>query len=569
MVAAIYFITFIASLTMTGLFLLRNKKLDSVFVLFCILVIVNSMGRYLVSVSETLEMAIYANKFLYVGGCYCPLLLIIVLAQLCNLTMPNWLKYGTTLFSTVVLFFVFTIGKSTIYYKDVQLGHADGYNYLIKTYGPAHILYPILIGIYAVLLLFYLVYANRKKSKVSFKTVAAISVLGMAVLLTYIIERIVHSQISYLTFGYLLAILVMTRLFERTNMYDMTANVARSVEKISEQGYLIFDNKYRYVNGNTCVKELFPEIEERWRIDDYVPETDSYLYREVISWFLNMGDDINKEVRTICVGEAYYEVLVRNIIKGKNKVVGYVIEFIDRTSENQYLNMVNNYNADLRKEVKAQTADIAHMKNMIVLGMASMVESRDNSTGGHIKRTSSVVAIFANKLMDCKEEFGLSEDFLNCVERAAPMHDLGKIAVDDRVLRKQGRFTDEEYAEMKNHAEEGARIVENILVGVESDEFITIASNVARYHHEKWNGEGYPTQIAGEAIPIEARIMALADVFDALVSKRCYKEAFSYDKAFSIIKESLGSHFDPKLGEVFIKCREELEHYYDSLAEDS
>jgi len=222
---------------------------------------------------------------------------------------------------------------------------------------------------------------------------------------------------------------------------------------------------------------------------------------------------------------------------------------------------------DLRKNLEEKlderTRHISHIQQMMVLGMAAMVESRDNSTGGHIKRTSMVVEIFAGKLSAAGP--GFKRSFLKDVIRAAPMHDLGKIAVDDRVLRKQGKFTDEEYAEMKKHSEEGARIVMQILDGVEEDRFVRIAVNIAHYHHEKWNGTGYPAGLRGEEIPIEARIMALADVFDALVSKRCYKDAFSYDKAFGIIEESLGSHFDPELGKLFISCRPELEELYNNI----
>ena len=143
------------------------------------------------------------------------------------------------------------------------------------------------------------------------------------------------------------------------------------------------------------------------------------------------------------------------------------------------------------------------------------------------------------------------------------MHDLGKVAIDDAVLRKPGKYTDAEYAEMKRHSAEGARIVESILQGVEDDAFVEVAKNVAYYHHEKWNGFGYPMGKAGNDIPVEARIMALADVFDALVSKRCYKDAFSYDEAFSIIEGDLGKHFDPELGRVFMECRPALEALYD------
>ncbi|MGN0588910.1 MAG: HD-GYP domain-containing protein, partial [Ruminiclostridium sp.] len=189
------------------------------------------------------------------------------------------------------------------------------------------------------------------------------------------------------------------------------------------------------------------------------------------------------------------------------------------------------------------------------------------STGGHIKRTSTIVKIFAERLL--AERTDLSKSFLDMVVRAAPMHDLGKIAVDDRVLRKQAKFTPEEYNEMKKHSAEGTRIVRQILEGVEEADFIDIAANVAHYHHEKWDGSGYPDGLSGEEIPVEARIMALADVFDALVSKRCYKDSFSFEKAFSIIEESIGSHFDPGLGGLFLKCRPELEALYSSSGNNS
>ena len=141
------------------------------------------------------------------------------------------------------------------------------------------------------------------------------------------------------------------------------------------------------------------------------------------------------------------------------------------------------------------------------------------------------------------------------------MHDLGKIAVDDRVLRKQGRFTSEEYAEMKKHSAEGSRIVKQILEGVEEADFVEIAANVAHYHHEKWDGSGYPEGLKGNEIPLSARIMAVADVFDALVSKRVYKDAMPLDKAFSILIQDSGKHFDPEIVVIFLNLRKNVEKY--------
>lgn len=559
MVSSLYLLTFIASVVMTGWFLLRNKKTDNLYVIFCLLVIINSLGRYLLSVSDNLWMALTANKLIYVGGCYCPLFIVLALRQLCGIRISKVITGGMTLFSTVMMGFVLTIGHSDIYYKDVQLAEGDGYHYLIKTYGPAHSAYVAMVLLYGLLIVYYLIYAIRRRSHISVRTVSVISVMGMGVVIAYLLERLLKSKVSYVSLGYLAAAVCLVYLLERINIYDLTANIAISVERLGEYGYIEFDRKYRYVNANSYAKELFPAIELEWRIDAPVPVSDSYLYREVVLWLKKTS---YKGSKMIPVNGSYIQMSVRDIMRGRKHKAGYLVELIDRTSEQNYLNAIENYNSNLQKEVARKTADIVHIKDMMVLGMATMVESRDNSTGGHIRRTSRVVEIFSDRLSGCLDEFGISEKFLQMVIKAAPMHDLGKIAIPDSVLQKQGKFTAEEYEIMKRHSAEGARIVNDILAGVESEEFVRVAVNVAHYHHEKWNGQGYPTGISGEEIPIEARIMALADVFDALVSKRCYKDAYSFDTAFGIIEESLGTQFDPELGRVFLTCRKELEQFY-------
>ena len=559
MVSSLYLLTFLASVVMTGWFLLRNKKTDNLYVIFCLLVIINSLGRYLLSISDNLGMALTANKLIYVGGCYCPLFIVLALRQLCGIRISKVITGGMTLFSTVMMGFVLTIGHSDIYYKDVQFAEGDGYHYLIKTYGPAHSAYVAMVLLYGLLIVYYLIYAIRRRSHISVRTVSVISVMGMGVVIAYLLERLLKSKVSYVSLGYLAAAVCLVYLLERINIYDLTANIAISVERLGEYGYIEFDRKYRYVNANSYAKELFPAIEQEWRIDAPVPVSDSYLYREVVLWLKKTS---YKGSKMIPVNGSYIQMSVRDIMRGRKHKAGYLVELIDRTSEQNYLNAIENYNSNLQKEVARKTADIVHIKDMMVLGMATMVESRDNSTGGHIRRTSRVVEIFSDRLSGCLDEFGISEEFLQMVIKAAPMHDLGKIAVPDSVLQKQGKFTAEEYEIMKRHSAEGARIVNDILKGVESEEFVCVAVNVAHYHHEKWNGQGYPTGISGEEIPIEARIMALADVFDALVSKRCYKDAYSFDTAFGIIEESLGTQFDPELGRVFLTCRKELEQFY-------
>ena len=202
--------------------------------------------------------------------------------------------------------------------------------------------------------------------------------------------------------------------------------------------------------------------------------------------------------------------------------------------------------------------------------MADLVESRDQSTGEHIKNTSSYVEIICDELIkEGKFADILNEEFKNNIVSSAPMHDIGKIKVSDTILNKPGKFEPWEYEIMKTHAEEGAKIIHTVKKTVENEElkenYLGEAENMAHYHHEKWNGQGYPCGLKGEEIPLSARIMAVADVFDALVAVRVYKPAMPFEKAVSIIKEGSGEHFDPDVVEAFINAEEKIRAVTDKL----
>ncbi|MCI5919157.1 MAG: HD domain-containing protein [Roseburia sp.] len=193
-------------------------------------------------------------------------------------------------------------------------------------------------------------------------------------------------------------------------------------------------------------------------------------------------------------------------------------------------------------------------------GFATMVENRDNSTGGHIKRTRSYVNLMLHKMRHNKRYQDIvNKDYLIHVSNAAPLHDIGKIATPDRILQKPGKLTDEEYEIMKEHAARGGEIIQNTFQNLESPEFQKIAYEIARYHHEKYNGKGYPDGISGERIPLHARVMAIADVFDAVSQKRCYRDAMPIDACFAIIEKGAGTDFDPNLVSIFLEAREEVE----------
>ena len=209
--------------------------------------------------------------------------------------------------------------------------------------------------------------------------------------------------------------------------------------------------------------------------------------------------------------------------------------------------------------LRTKTETISQMQNALIMVLADMVESRDESTGDHVRKTAAYTRI----IMEHLKKLGyytdqLTDEFIYNVENSAPLHDIGKIAVSDVILNKPGKLTEEEFAKMKTHTTAGSEIIEQVISTVPDSAYLKEAKNLAEFHHEKWNGKGYPHGLSGEDIPLSARIMAVADVFDALVSERCYKKAFTFEDAMDIIRKDTGTHFDPKVAEAFLSAEMEV-----------
>lgn len=197
--------------------------------------------------------------------------------------------------------------------------------------------------------------------------------------------------------------------------------------------------------------------------------------------------------------------------------------------------------------------------NDMVTGFSTLIENRDDSTGTHVLRTTAYVKLIANELQKrgyYKEQ--LTKDYISDLVMSAPMHDVGKIAIPDSILKKPGRLTDEEFAIMKTHAEKGGEIIKQTFGHTGREEYSKMAYEVARYHHEKWNGRGYPEGLKGEQIPLSARIMAVADVFDAVSANRCYRAAMPLYECFKIIVDGSGRDFDPVVAQVFLDMKESV-----------
>jgi len=218
------------------------------------------------------------------------------------------------------------------------------------------------------------------------------------------------------------------------------------------------------------------------------------------------------------------------------------------------------HNLSLENEVDKKTRTVLELQNAILKAVAELVERRDNVTGGHIERTQYYLKLLVDYLLNhdvYTEE--LSSWDIDLLIMSSQLHDVGKISIKDEILMKPGKLTVEEFEEMKKHSIYGEEIIRKIEKSTTENDFLLFAEIMAGSHHEKWDGNGYPRGLKGEDIPLQGRLMAVADVYDALTDERPYKEAFSHEKSVEIIKSEKGTHFDPEIVDAFLRCEKEFE----------
>jgi len=209
--------------------------------------------------------------------------------------------------------------------------------------------------------------------------------------------------------------------------------------------------------------------------------------------------------------------------------------------------------------VAERTRQIEKAKDAVTYSMGALAEARDNETGNHLKRTQYYIKVLAENLALTPDHADkLTAKIIDMLVRAAPLHDIGKIGVPDTVLKKSGKLTPEEMSEMQNHTQYGRAALVKAERDIGATPYLEMAKQIAYCHHEKWDGSGYPEGLSGVNIPLPARLMAIADVYDALISKRYYKEAYTHEAAIEFIQQHQGSYFDPRIVEVFVKNSNEF-----------
>ncbi len=331
---------------------------------------------------------------------------------------------------------------------------------------------------------------------------------------------------------------------------DMNFN-HKMAEDVLGDTYTLY-KAYSAADGFEILKDIIPDL---ILLDIIMPEMDGFemlkilkstpAYKNIPVIFLT--SDTKPEDEVMGFNEGIVDYITKPFVPGVMK----------RRIQTQI--ELAKYRNDLEEMVDKKVEEIENMYDLITVSFAGLVESRDGVTGGHLKNTSIYYKAFIDYLAT-KDKYKayLPQSVVKRAIRSAPLHDVGKIAIEDVVLRKNGSLNGEEYEKMKLHSVIGGDIFAFLREHITDKEFGQIAEDVARYHHERWDGGGYPAGLKGEEIPLTARIMSIVDVYDALTSERPYKHPYPHEKSMAIIADGSGTLFDPELVEEFLSMNDEI-----------
>ncbi len=561
-----YLYCFIAAIILCIIYTLIWQKRFDINITFCFFMVpFINLAYYLMYTVKKADTVIFALKITYLGGVFLTWFIMLCVLNLCRIKINRIFRLVTFVINVILYLSVLSIGFYPIFYKGLRVMKVGKSWHIVKDYAFMHTAFYAVIFSEVLISLAALIYSRIRKRDVPRRVLNLLFIPLISCAVGYFSNHFIFTKIDIMPLMYVVSEMIYIMIVRRMILYELSDMVIETMVQSGDTGFINIGFDHSYLGSNATAKKIIPHLTDL-AIDDSILIS-GVFDNNIVEWIKHFEDDDRNDRIIYSRGDTdgdgsdeIYNVVVNYLYDGTDKR-GYQIFLADDTQNQRYIRLIDQYNSELEEEVAAKTARITNMQNKMVMGMATMVEGRDNSTGGHIRRTSEVVRILIEE-MKKDPAMGLADKFCEDLIKAAPMHDLGKIAVDDDILRKPGLYLPEEYEIMKTHAAKGADIVREILKDTDDEQFSILAENVAHYHHERWDGNGYPKHLKDYDIPLEARIMAIADVYDALVSKRVYKEKMSFEEADRIIKENMGTQFDPGLYKYYAAARPLLEKYY-------
>ncbi len=507
--------------------------------------------------ADNLAVSVLCNKLVYISTISVYFVLFIFYARYYRVHIPKWLYAFMSVFSILILVSTTTYDLHHLYYISYSWDNSGAVPIIRKEHGPLHSLYYVLLLCY--LSLYFFIFLRQFVKKRTTNRLNEILMILMVFLpsVSYILEKILgNPSIELVPFGLLFTELILIYLIGKARISDINILAKEFIFNSIEDAFIVVDRKMFYKGSNKAAEELFPSLAEaipNQHIQSISPELTRIFDDEFSS--------AKKSTKYFEKSNRVFQPSIR-LMHDSNQT-SYVLCLLDVTDQRKHYSLLQNYQRDLEHEVRIKTKALKQMQRKMLIGFAEIVENKNMITGGHVKRTSSYAYAIAIELRVTEHYVNtLTDAFIEGLQMVAPLHDIGKVSVPDSILDKPAKLTTEEFDIIKSHTTNGKILIERVLSEDEDQSYYEIAKNVAFYHHERWDGDGYPSRLKREEIPLEARIMAVADVFDALVSSRPYKKAFSMDTAFDIILEERGKHFDPVIVDAFISIRPIVEKVF-------
>jgi len=516
-----------------------NVQRDLIIILLSLIV---SFITYIVELqAENLQTALVGCVLGYLGKPFALLTTFYLLIDYAHIKVNRKITIAVSLYFLFLTVIVFTNQFHHLYYPEVSYAPERIGSPLLITHGVFWYIYMAssfaLYFAYIYIIIYEYKYSKTKQEK----EMAALlflmmffSILGLVLF----IAGLTNGYDSTL-FGTMLGSICLLILLSKYKIFDSLTYAKDKSFNDSDDGLIVLDSKSNIAYYNNKSMLFVPNIDTSW----------SHKKEIVIIEIL----DSFEENKPLFVGDKVYSLSIKTFMSPNNSIFyGKSYTFKDVTQDYYYQER-------LQQDIDKATSELVKIQRSILISFANIIEARDGCTGTHVKNVSYTAEMIAKELAkNPKYKDILTSEYITTIVESMPLHDVGKIKIPDNILGKPGKLTSEEYDIMKTHTTLGALIIDETIKDIERSNKFYIIREIALYHHEWWNGKGYPEGLKGDEIPLHARIAAISDVYDALRMQRPYKAAFSKEKSIEIIKEESGTHFDPDIVDAFLKISDEL-----------
>jgi len=514
----------------------KPSDLQKHLIVILITLTVSFIGYYVELIAKNYQTAFIGICIGYAGKPFALFASLLLLLDYTGIKIKKSFTLIVLIFFLALSTLVFTNELHHLYYGSLSFNINNiGSPITIDQRGPFWYIYMassfIIFALYVVVVLYEFKRSRTKQAQhmaILLLCVVLFSILGLIGFIT----NITYNYDTTLM-GILIGCIFMLVLLTKYRLFDTLTLAQQRTFDSSENAIIILDARTQVSFYNKTALKMIPELKKRGL------KGEQMAINKILEY---------KEDQTVFFENDVYKAKLIPINTGKkNKQVGLTV-YLNKITEHYY------YQQKLNEDIQDATMKIAEIQRSAMVSFANIVEARDGNTGEHIKDVSDVARKISIALCH-KNNYQkiITPKFISMIEQCSPLHDLGKIYIPDAILLKPGKLDPKERSIMETHAEKGAGIIETGLGKIEEKEFLKMAKDIAYCHHEWWDGTGYPRKLKGTKIPLSARIVAVADVYDALRKERTYKKAFPKNDAIAIIVQERGTHFDPDVVDAFLE----------------